>query len=98
MRILDDIYDIFGNYATSPPAEPAEVGKGFIYASELSFIARHTLDSPSCETGGDLFGYWTHEGYPIVAYVIGPGKKANRQVTFFNQDEAYLVQAGRALN
>lgn len=73
-------------------------GRGFIYKSELEFISRHTLDSPQCEIGGDLFGYWTYEGFPIIAYAIGPGEKANRQVAFFNQDEAYLATVGRRLN
>lgn len=95
-NIIKSIF--FGNAAQEPPAPAVEIGKGFIYASELDFIARHALDSPNCETGGDLFGYWTHEGYPVVVYAIGPGEKANRQVAFFNQDEAYLATVGRRLN
>lgn len=89
---------LFGNGNEGRLEPGVEIGKGFIYASELDFIARHALDSPSCEIGGDLFGYWTHEGYPVIAYAIGPGEKANRQIAFFNQDERYLATVGRRLN
>lgn len=49
------------------------------------------------ETGGDLFGYWTHSGSPIVSYVIGPGHRCRRSVTSFYQDERYLHDVGTEL-
>lgn len=68
-----------------------------IYQSELDFVSRCILDYPDIETGGQLFGYWTAEGTPVVLFAIGPGPRANHQVTFFNQDVDYLVRVGGLL-
>ena len=65
-----------------------------IYRSELDYISRCILDSTTIETGGQLFGFWTSTGIPVVLYAIGPGPLANYQVTFFNQDVDYLPQFG----
>lgn len=69
-----------------------------IYQSELDYISRCVLDYPNIETGGDLFGFWTNEGIPIVLYAIGPGKYANHQDTFFVQDVDYFVKIASSLN
>jgi len=71
--------------------------KAIIYKSELDYISKCVLDYPNIETGGDLFGFWTYSGYPVIQYVIGPGKKSNHQIAFFNQDMEYLQQVGNAL-
>lgn len=71
--------------------------KSIIYQGELDYIARCVMDYPDIETGGDLFGFRTHSGYPVVQYVIGPGPKANHQVTFFNQDVNWLETSGKLL-
>ena len=68
-----------------------------VYQSELDFVSRCILDYPNIETGGQLFGYWTAEGTPVVLFAIGPGPRANHQVTFFNQDVDYLVRVGGIL-
>jgi hypothetical protein len=75
-----------------------EKQKALIYKSELEFIDRCIRDYPDIETGGDLFGFWTYSGYPVVQYVIGPGLNARRTTTFFQQDEAYLLKTGTILN
>ena len=69
----------------------------FIYKSELDFISRCILDYKNIETGGQLFGFWTAKGSPVVVYAIGPGTNANHQVAFFNQDVDYLVNVGNIL-
>ena len=74
---------------------PAETA--VIYQSELDYISRCILDHPCIETGGQLFGFWSASGTPIVVYAIGPGRRANHQVTFFNQDLEYLTTLGRIL-
>lgn len=74
-----------------------QCSKALIYKSELAFLGRCILDSPNIETGGQLFGYWTASGTPVVAYALGPGPKANHQVAFFNQDVEYLERVGKAL-
>lgn len=68
-----------------------------VYQSELDFVSRCILDYPNIETGGQLFGFWTASGVPVVLFAIGPGAKANHQVAFFNQDIAYLTQVGNLL-
>lgn len=71
--------------------------KALIYKGELDYISRCVLDYPDIETGGDLFGFWTYSGYPVIQYVIGPGKNANHQFAFFNQDIEYLDSIGNVL-
>lgn len=68
-----------------------------IYQSELDFVSRCILDFPDIETGGQLFGYWTASGVPVVLFAIGPGPRANHQVAFFNQDIEYLTAVGSML-
>lgn len=73
-------------------------GQGIlIFKSELDYISRCILDRKNIETGGQLFGYWSEDGRPVVMYAIGPGPRANHQPTFFNQDVDYLVAVGRYL-
>ncbi|MBQ0029803.1 MAG: hypothetical protein KBT32_05135 [Bacteroidales bacterium] len=61
-----------------------------IYRSEMDYISRCIGDYPNIETGGQLFGFLQEDGVAVVCYAIGPGKSANHQVTFFNQDTEYL--------
>lgn len=68
-----------------------------VYQSEMDFVSRCILDCPNIETGGELFGFWTATGIPVVLFAIGPGPNANHQATFFNQDVDYLVRVGRGL-
>ena len=68
-----------------------------IYKSEFDYISRCILDYPNIETGGQLFGFWTADGIPVVLYAIGPGPNANHKVAFFNQDVDYLTQIGRPI-
>lgn len=68
-----------------------------IFKSELDYLSRCILDRPDIETGGQLFGYFTREGVPVVMYAIGPGPDANHEPAFFNQDKQYLVEVGKAL-
>lgn len=75
--------------------EPAMTA--MIYQGELDFISRCILDYPDLETGGELFGYWTDAGVPVVLFAIGPGPKANHSPAFFNQDFDYLVSVGDLL-
>ena len=68
-----------------------------IFQSELDFVSRCILDYPNIETGGQMFGYWTDDGTPVVLYTIGPGPNANHQIAFFNQDMEYLEALGTLL-
>ena len=78
-------------------SQTAITSKALIYQSELDFISKSILDYPDIGTGGDLFGFWTFSGFPVIQYVIGPGEKAKRRVDFFNQDEEFLKGVGNEL-
>lgn len=69
-----------------------------IYKSEMDYISRCIHDYPNIETGGQLFGFITETGSPVVCYAIGPGPQANHQSTFFNQDTEYLQNTYNELN
>ncbi len=68
-----------------------------IYRSELDYLSRCVLDYPNIETGGQLFGFWTGQGVPVVLYAIGPGENSNHEPSFFNQDKHYLDIVGNEL-
>lgn len=71
--------------------------KVLIYESEAQKMAEYVAQYPSIETGGDLFGYWTHSGAPVVMYVLGPGPCSQHHYTSFYQDPDYLHDVGTAL-
>lgn len=78
------------------PNRPARTA--IIYQSELDYISRCILDYTHIETGGQLFGFWTATGVPVVAYAIGPGRYAMHHPTQFIQDQDYLQSVGRELH
>lgn len=69
-----------------------------IYQSEFDYISRCILDYPNIETGGQLFGFLTEFGVPVVCYALGPGPRANHQSAFFNQDTDYLQMVYNEIN
>lgn len=71
--------------------------KVLIYRSEALRIARFVHEYPDVETGGDLFGHWTHSGNPVISYVLGPGCLSQHRVTSFYQDERFLHDVGTRL-
>ena len=77
--------------------ESSRADRAVIYRSEIDFVSRCILDCPNIETGGELFGFWTAGGIPVVLFAIGPGPNANHQTAFFNQDIGYLERVGRRL-
>lgn len=74
------------------PSRPAQAA--IIYQSELDYMSRCILDYIDIETGGQLFGYWTATGVPVVLYAIGPGRQAQHNPTSFIQDQDYLQLVG----
>lgn len=71
--------------------------KALIYEGELEVMSRFVTDYPRIETGGDLFGFWTHTGSPMVEYVLGPGETAEHHDTAFYQESPFLKSAGAIL-
>jgi len=72
--------------------------KALIYESELEIMARFATDYPRIETGGDLFGFWTHTGSPVIEYVLGPGETAEHDDAAFYQESSFLKSAGGILH
>lgn len=85
----DDYYESYDSHSMQEDPEfPSP--KAIIYQSELDFISRCILDYPNIETGGELFGFWTQMGTPIVLYAVGPGPNAHHHQTSFVQDSRYV--------
>jgi hypothetical protein len=78
------------------PNRPSQTA--IIYQSELDYMSRFILDYPDIETGGQLFGFWTATGVPVVMYTIGPGRAAQHHRISFIQDQHYLQTVGRELH
>lgn len=74
--------------AAEDPARPSP--RAVVYRSELDFMSRCILDYPNIETGGELFGFWTQGGTPVVMYAVGPGPRAMHHQTSFIQDPDYV--------
>ena len=98
-RIIAQSREYRGNgYPQDISSSPERIdNQAIIFKSERDYISSCILDYPDIETGGQLFGYWTETGVPVVMYAIGPGRNANHQKTFFNQDINYLVDVGGEL-
>lgn len=71
--------------------------KAYLFRSELDRIAGFVAAYPRLETGGNLFGYRTNSGAPVVCIATGPGRAAEHHATAFYQDADYLETCGRLL-
>jgi cupin superfamily acireductone dioxygenase involved in methionine salvage len=74
-----------------------QITKSLIHQTELDYISRCIQDCPNLEIGGDLFGFYTTTGIPVVQLATGPGPKAKQNAHSFYQDEDYLIQVGNEL-
>ena len=68
-----------------------------IYERDLDEIAERTAAHPYGETGGDLFGFFTHGGNPAVQLTLGPGPRARHEEAAFFQDVDHLRTRGAML-
>ena len=66
-----------------------------IFESELDQLGAWTAAWPARETGGALFGYWTHSGAPVVVLTTGPGPGARHEEAAFYQEAAFLESSQR---
>ena len=71
--------------------------KTVIHEGELDRIAAWIAEHPARETGGELFGFWTHSGAPVVQLAGGPGPTARHEPAAFYQDRDYLLDVGALL-
>ena len=56
------------------------------------------LAYPDNETGGQVFGLWTHDGNPYINIITGPGRNCKHRSHSFHQDIDYLKNVGGFLN
>ena len=79
---------------TEPPGPKLSV---FIFQSELQNIAAIAAASGSIETGGDLFGLFSHAGRPVISLATPPGPSAIHEVAHFRQDVEFTKKVARIL-
>lgn len=68
-----------------------------IFESELKAIIGEALRFPRTETGGDLYGSFTHGNLPVVWLASGPGPRARRSRAKFEQDTRFTTKWQRNL-
>lgn len=78
-----------GNTRTGTPV--------LIFQSELACIEEETLRWPDRETGGELFGYFTYAGWPVVHRVINANATARRGSATFHPNANQIDREGREL-
>ena len=96
MNWIQTVFDYFGQSQSNDQQLPC-AREAIIYNSELEYIRKCILEYPRIETGGQLFGFWTPQGRPVVLYAIGPGPRAGHHSAFFEQDIDYLDMVGNAI-
>ena len=62
-----------------------------IFKSEVIRIVRYTYSRSSIEIGGDLFGFYSPVGQPIICVATGPGPEAKLGHDYFLQDPDFQV-------
>ncbi len=65
-----------------------------IHESDLDTLAGLVMRYPDRETGGNLFGFWTHSGFPAVQLILGPGPGARHETMAFFQDVSFMATQG----
>lgn len=61
-----------------------------VWESELQFMASLTTLWGNVETGGDVYGYFSHAGRLTVVFIIPPGKNAIHDYMHYRQDTDFL--------
>ena len=64
----------------------------YIFESEILAIVGEAQRFPSSETGGDLFGTFTHGNMPVIWLASGPGPNAKHFSTHFEQDVSFTSE------
>ena len=60
-----------------------------IFESELKVIAANAAEFGEIETGGDLYGLFSHAGRPVISLATPPGPNAIHETAHFQQDVEY---------
>ncbi|MDM8542787.1 hypothetical protein QUF90_17060 [Desulfococcaceae bacterium HSG9] len=64
----------------------------YIYESEHSSILAEVQQHPNIETGGDLFGTFSHGDMPVIWWATRPGPNALRKMAEFRQDVGFTTK------
>lgn len=68
-----------------------------IFQSVIELIATQTDSCLNFETGGELFGFFSHDGNMIIMLATPPGKNAKHSVTSFQQDILFFKRISKKL-
>ena len=111
LETLINLVDIADEIASAKNEEPSEIARieqsaedssdyVIIYESELQLMAGNAYcwGKKGKETGGALFGCWTHGGRLIIFFVTPPGPDAIHEELHFRQDIRYLKTAVKEMN
>jgi Prokaryotic homologs of the JAB domain len=69
----------------------------YIFDSEVQAIVGEARRFPHTETGGDLFGTFTHGNMPVIWLASGPGPNAKHVTAHFEQDVSFTSEWQRRL-
>ena len=69
-----------------------------LFQDDYDRVAKWVLSYPDRETGGQMFGLWTHDRNPYINIIIGPGQNCSHGTHSFHQDIDYLKHVGTFLN
>ena len=69
-----------------------------MYPSELDCMSLEVLRHPRQETGGSLFGAFTHTGQPIIFAATGPGLHSRHAVARFWPDAEQMERGAQYAN
>ena len=64
---------------------------------DIRYITGDAYRWGRCETGGAIYGLWTHRGEPVVLLATEAGPGATREAAHFAQDAVYLTAVNREL-
>ena len=65
--------------------------------SELQYMAGLAEKRGKIETGGEVYGLFSHGGRPVVMFVTGPGPRAIHQIAHFQQDLEFVIETNGLL-
>lgn len=68
-----------------------------LFQTDLDRISTEVLAHPDQETGGSLYGAWSHTGKPLVYVATGPGPGARHGPASFYPCDQHMARTGRRL-
>ena len=68
-----------------------------MFADDMQFMAYHAWRWGDVETGGGLYGLWSHAGRPVIMLATPQGPGACNETAHFAQDPKHLFKTSRKL-